>query len=113
MNSELFFFTVVTPEGVELLGNAFPISNISMIRRTTEGLHVFLTTVSDERVPSDPQYKVINGQKQIVGFKGFTVISAPLVCTLTKEDEIQLLMNTLGGPKIEFPKEEIAEVATA
>ena len=117
MKPEIFFYTVIDKDGNTFRGNGIPLDHISMIKHTLDGLHVFVRTNWDERIPKEYQYRVINGVKTPIGIKSFDTVNAPLMATITIPSEVTAFLALFGVDYDVFTpapaKEEFEEAAEA
>ena len=64
-------------------------------------IEIYLELAHDQMIPdpSKPKYKVINGQKQIIGFDQ-KVFTMPMGVTLTASEDKERFLKLTGGDNV-------------
>ena len=93
---------VPTKEKALVVKGAFSLNHVAACRVVEGGnIEIYLELAHDKMIPdpSKPKYKVINGQKQIIGFDQ-KVFTMPMGVTLTASEDKERFLKLTGGDNV-------------
>jgi hypothetical protein len=93
---------VPTKEKVVVVKGAFNLNHVAACRIVEDGnIEVYLSIAHDQMIPdpNKPKFKVINGQKQIIGFDQ-KVFTMPMGVNLTVSADKERFLKLTGGDNV-------------